>query len=102
MNDRERELARAALQASRAATSSGSPASASARWPSLASSTSGLFAAAARRRPGTRSRSRPPHFAPKAKSVIYLFMAGAPSQVDLFDPKPKLGSTTASRSPRSS
>lgn len=33
---------------------------------------------------------RPPHFAPKAKSVIYLFMAGAPSQVDLFDYKPKL------------
>jgi hypothetical protein len=31
-----------------------------------------------------------PHFAPKAKSVIYLFMAGAPSQIDLFDPKPKL------------
>ena len=33
---------------------------------------------------------KPPHFAPKAKSVIYLFMAGAPSQVDLLDPKPKL------------
>jgi hypothetical protein len=33
---------------------------------------------------------RPPHFTPKAKSVIYLFMAGAPSQVDLLDPKPKL------------
>src|SRR5581483_471843 len=33
---------------------------------------------------------RPPHFAPKAKSVIYLFMAGAPSQVDLLDFKPKL------------
>ena len=33
---------------------------------------------------------RPPHFAPKAKNVIYLFMAGAPSQVDLFDFKPKL------------
>lgn len=31
-----------------------------------------------------------PHFAPKAKRVIYLFMAGAPSQVDLFDPKPIL------------
>jgi len=31
-----------------------------------------------------------PHFAPKAKNVIYLFMAGAPSQVDLFDPKPTL------------
>jgi hypothetical protein len=33
---------------------------------------------------------KPPHFAPKARSVIYLFMAGAPSQVDLFDEKPKL------------
>ena len=31
-----------------------------------------------------------PHFAPKAKHVIYLFMAGAPSQLDLFDHKPKL------------
>src|SRR5580692_1958082 len=33
---------------------------------------------------------RPPHFAPKAKSVIYLFMHGGPSQVDTFDPKPTL------------
>ena len=31
-----------------------------------------------------------PHFAPKAKRVIYLFQSGAPSQVDLFDYKPKL------------
>ena len=31
-----------------------------------------------------------PHFAPKAKSVIFLFMYGGPSQVDLFDPKPAL------------
>lgn len=31
-----------------------------------------------------------PHFAPKAKNVIYLFMEGAPSQMDLFDPKPEL------------
>ena len=30
------------------------------------------------------------HFAPKAKSVIFLFMAGGPSQLDLFDPKPLL------------
>ena len=29
-------------------------------------------------------------FAPRAKRVIYLFMAGAPSQIDLFDPKPTL------------
>jgi hypothetical protein len=33
---------------------------------------------------------RAPHFQPKAKAVIYLFMAGAPSQLDLFDYKPKL------------
>src|SRR5688572_7070806 len=30
------------------------------------------------------------HFTPKAKRIIYLFMAGAPSQIDLFDPKPAL------------
>jgi hypothetical protein len=34
--------------------------------------------------------ARRPHFAPKAKSIIYLFMAGGPSQLDLFDPKPAL------------
>jgi hypothetical protein len=33
---------------------------------------------------------RPPHFAPKAKSVIYLHMSGAPPSLDLFDWKPKL------------
>src|SRR5580765_8342687 len=31
-----------------------------------------------------------PHFAPKAKRVIFLFMAGAPSHLELFDYKPKL------------
>jgi len=31
-----------------------------------------------------------PHFAPKAKRAIYLFMSGAPSQLDLFDYKPKM------------
>jgi hypothetical protein len=30
------------------------------------------------------------HFAPKAKNVIFLFMAGAPSTLDMFDPKPTL------------
>jgi len=30
------------------------------------------------------------HFDPKAKACIFIFMAGAPSQLDLFDPKPKL------------
>src|SRR5947199_168329 len=31
-----------------------------------------------------------PQFAPKAKRIIYLFQNGAPSQLDLFDYKPKL------------
>jgi hypothetical protein len=33
---------------------------------------------------------RPPHFAATAKRVIFLFMVGGPSQMDLFDPKPAL------------
>ncbi len=35
-------------------------------------------------------QSKPPHFAPKAKACIFIFLEGAPSQIDLFDPKPKL------------
>ncbi len=46
------------------------------------------------RQPGKRRiydlKPRQPHFAPKAKAVIQLFMNGGPSQVDLFDPKPML------------
>src|SRR5437868_8886199 len=34
--------------------------------------------------------ARAPHFPAKAKSVIYLHMAGAPSQLELFDYKPDL------------
>jgi hypothetical protein len=34
--------------------------------------------------------AKAPHFAPRAKRVIYLFMHGGPSHVDLFDPKPDL------------
>jgi len=34
--------------------------------------------------------ARPPHFAPKAKAMISLFMHGGPSHVDLLDPKPEL------------
>src|SRR5687767_11952819 len=33
---------------------------------------------------------RPPHYAANAKSVIFLFMYGGPSHIDLFDPKPAL------------
>jgi len=39
---------------------------------------------------GSSHAVRPPHFAPRAKRVIYLHMVGAPSQLDLFDHKPAL------------
>jgi len=42
-----------------------------------------------------------PHFAPKAKRVIYLFQAGAPSQLDLFDPKPNLDNLRGQNLPES-
>jgi hypothetical protein len=38
----------------------------------------------------TAGSARPPHFTPRAKRVIWLFMHGGPSHVDLFDPKPEL------------
>src|SRR5262245_26094973 len=31
-----------------------------------------------------------PHFAPKVKNIIYLFMGGAPSHLEMFDNKPQL------------
>ena len=42
--------------------------------------------------PDPRGGGRPvgPHFAPKARRVIYLFQSGAPSQLDLFDHKPRM------------
>ncbi|MBI3852807.1 MAG: DUF1501 domain-containing protein [Verrucomicrobia bacterium] len=41
------------------------------------------------------------HFPPKAKRVIYLFMSGAPSHIDLFDHKPKLKDLTGTELPTS-
>ena len=41
------------------------------------------------------------HFLPRAKRVIFLFMAGAPSQLDLFDNKPKLRELDGKPSPPS-
>jgi hypothetical protein len=50
-----------------------------------------LFAATANHADGQdRGILGAPHFAPKAKRIIYLFMSGAPSQLDLFDYKPKM------------
>jgi hypothetical protein len=42
-----------------------------------------------------------PHFAPKAKAVIYLFMAGTPSQLELFEPKPELNKLSGQKVPES-
>ena len=42
-----------------------------------------------------------PHFAPKAKRVIYLFMHGGPSQLDLFDHKPALAARRGEELPDS-
>ncbi len=54
-----------------------------------------MFARDARGSAGAAAFANPlapkrPHFAPKAKNCIFIFMAGAPSQLDLFEPKPKL------------
>jgi Protein of unknown function (DUF1501) len=51
---------------------------------------SGLLAAAGPGSGPTDLNPRAPHFGPKARSVIHLFMNGGPSQMDLFDPKPVL------------
>src|SRR5688572_10553994 len=40
--------------------------------------------------PGAESLRQKPHFAPRARRLIYLDMVGGPSQIDLFDPKPEL------------
>src|SRR6202049_869590 len=52
----------------------------------------GFFAAAPAGSAGNANplAPRPPHFAAKAKSVIFLFMYGGPSQVDTFDYKPDM------------
>jgi hypothetical protein len=42
-----------------------------------------------------------PHFPPRAKSVIWLFMEGGPSHVDLFDPKPALEKLSGQPLPQS-
>ncbi|MDP6930115.1 MAG: DUF1501 domain-containing protein, partial [Planctomycetota bacterium] len=47
------------------------------------------------------SRQDLTHFAPRAKSVIYLHMVGAPSHLDLFDPKPELRKRNGEKCPDS-
>jgi hypothetical protein len=63
----------------------------------------GLLAAEAKK---TASAQGPlsvksPHFAPIAKNCIFFYMEGAPSQMDLFDPKPKLNELSGQKLPDS-
>jgi Protein of unknown function (DUF1501) len=44
---------------------------------------------------------RPPHFPPTATNCIFIFLAGGTSQVELFDPKPKLLEMTGEKLPQS-
>ena len=44
---------------------------------------------------------RPPHFPTRAKSIIWLFMEGGPSHLDLFDPKPALDKLAGQPMPES-
>src|SRR4051794_18965736 len=44
---------------------------------------------------------RGPNFPPKAKACIFIYMEGAPSQMDLFDPKPKLNELNGQKLPDS-
>jgi hypothetical protein len=46
---------------------------------------------------GHRRLMLAPHFAPKAKRVIYLHMVGGPSQMDLCDYKPQMDQTGTTR-----
>jgi hypothetical protein len=50
----------------------------------------GRFASAAEREHKNPQSARASHFIPRAKNVIFLFMAGGPSQLELFDNKPSL------------
>src|SRR5437773_12547604 len=56
----------------------------------LASLLTESFAQRALAAPAKPTIPRLPHYAQRAKQVIHLFMAGAPSQLDLFDYKPQL------------
>ena len=59
----------------------------------------GLLSAATARDPDAFRRLQPHHDA-KAKACIFIFMAGAPSQLDLFDPKPKLNQLHGEKLPK--
>ena len=65
--------------------------------PSLLAAATGAQAAAARRAAAAAS----PHLVPRVKRVIYLFQSGGPSQLELFDYKPRLRTMNGEELPES-
>ena len=61
----------------------------------------GLLAAGPNAESGNPLRPQSPHFAPKAHNCICIYLEGAPSQIDLFDPKPKLNELNGQKLPES-
>ena len=61
----------------------------------------GLLAEDAEPRPLNPLAPRPPHFEPRARRVIFLFMSGGPSHLETFDPKPELQRLHGQRLPES-
>ncbi|MFO0799503.1 MAG: DUF1501 domain-containing protein [Gemmataceae bacterium] len=81
------------------------PAALQARRDFLATSANGvgLLALASLLKDDGRLAAAPaaPHFAPKAKNCICIYLEGAPSQLDLFDPKPRLNQLHGQKLPES-
>ncbi len=64
----------------------------------------GLLAAEAEKvlqAPGSPSQPRPSHFMPRARQCIFIYMEGGTSQIDLFDPKPRLNELNGQKLPES-
>jgi hypothetical protein len=51
--------------------------------------------------PGSVYQAQAPHFRPRARNVIFMFQIGAPSQLDMFDPKPELNKREGDPLPQS-
>ena len=67
----------------------------------LASMLGGRMMSAATTKAANPNAPKPPHFPAKVKNVIYLFMAGGPSQLELFDYKPALQQYDGKSAPES-